>query len=107
MSNRRKAVNKTKEGLIHIFDDVYLGYDECNMIIVKRKVAKKTNNISFVNEGYFISAKALLSNLYNRYGLERIKDSTIHKPEILTGIENFVNKVEDIKAKFEKVSRWK
>ena len=107
MSGRRNRTNKTEEGLIHIFDNIYLGYDEFNMIVVKRKVAKKTNNVSFVNEGYFISAKALLSSLYDRYALIRIKDSTIHKSEALIGIENFVNKVEDIKAEFEKVSRWK
>ena len=107
MAGRKKVEKRTEKNLIHVFDDIYLGYDELNMIIIKRIVAKKSKNVSFVSEGYFISAKALLSSLYNRYALARIKDSTITKPEALVGLENFVNKVEDIKTEFEKVSRWK
>ncbi len=77
------------------------------MVVVKKRIAKKTKNVSFINVGYFISAKALLASLYDRYALTRVQDGTIAKPEALIGIENFVNKVEGIKADFEKVSRWK
>ena len=107
MAGRKKGIDKTEESLIHMFDDIYLGYDELNMIIIRKNVAEKSKKVSFISEGYFINAKALLSSLYNRYTLARIKDSTIYKTEALIGIENFVNKVEDIKAEFEKVSRWK
>jgi|LGOV01.1.fsa_nt_gb hypothetical protein len=107
MAGRKKGIDKTEEKLIHVFDDIYLGYDEYNITIMKKKVSKKTEKVSFVNEGYFIGAKALFSNLYERYALARIKDETIIKPEILIGIENFVNKVEGIKADFDKVSVWK
>ena len=107
MAGRKKGIDKTEEKLIHVFDDIYLGYDEYNIVIMKKKISKKTKRVTFVNEGYFISAKALLSNLYERYALARIKDETIVKSEILVGLENFVNKVEGIKADFEEISRWK
>ena len=100
--------NMSKESeLVHIYDDIYLGHDELNMIVKRRRVSDKTKKITFVNEGYFISGKALLSRLYDSYLLERVKDGTIQSPEVLVGIENFVNKVEGIKAEYEKVSRWK
>ena len=107
MAGRKKGIDKAEESLMHIFDDIYLGHDELNMVIIRKSVAKKSKKVSFINVGYFISAKALLSNLYDRYALARIKDSTIHKTEALIGIENFVNKVENIKAEFDKVNKWK
>ena len=102
-----KLEKRTEEDYIHVFDDIYLKYDELNMIIIRKSVSEKTKKISFINEGYFISTKALLANLYDRYALARVQDSTIYKSEVLIGIENFVNKVESIKAEFEKVSKWK
>lgn len=101
------ALKKRSEKIIHVFGDIYLKSDELNMIIVKRKVSKKTKKIRYAEYGYFISAKALLSGLYDRYALERVQDGTIAKPETLIGIENFVNKVEECKIEFEKINKWK
>ena len=107
----KKEVKETKKSKnwepIHVFGDIYLGYNELNMIIMKKNTNKKTERVTFTNNGYYISGKALLSRLYDMYLMERVKDKTIMKPEILVGIENFVNKVESIKSEFEKVSRWK
>lgn len=106
----KKEVKRIKESRgwepIHVFGKMYLGYDELNMIIMKKNISK-TKKINFVNIGYYISGKALLSRLYDMYLMERLKDKTIVKPEILIGIESFVNKVEKIKAEFDEVSRWK
>ena len=107
MAGRKKGIDKTEESLIHMFDDIYLGYDELNMIIIRKNIAKKSKKVSFISEGYFISTKALLSSLYDRYALAKIKDDTIYKSEALVNIENFVNKVEGIKTDFNKVSKWK
>ena len=107
MAGRKKGIDKTEENLVHMFNDIYLGYDELNMIIIRRKIGKESKKISFVNEGYFISAKALLSRLYDRYALARIKDSTIYISEALIGLEEFVGKVESIKTDFDKINKWK
>lgn len=101
-----KLTKVTEDDYIHVFDDIYLKYDELNIIIMRKSISKN-NKVNFINEGYFISAKALLSNLYDKYALARIKDSTIYKTEVLIGIENFVNKVEKIKSEFDKVNKWK
>ena len=105
MGVKRKRLMDSE--LIHVYDDIYLGYDELNMIVKRKIVSKKTKKVSFVNDGFFISGKALLSRLYNSYMLARVKDGTIVKSGALIGIENFINKVEEAKLEFEKISRWK
>lgn len=102
-----KRMRSEDSELIHVYDDIYLGYDELNMIVKRKKVSKKTKKVSFVSEGFFISGKALLSRLYDSYMLARVKDGTIVKPEALVGIENFINKVEKAKLEFERISKWK
>lgn len=100
---KKKEISAIKEDkLIHVFNNYYLGCDSLNIIVYKKFISKN-DKTKFRADGFYVGGKALLHKLCDLYILEKVRDKTVVKTSNFKEIENFVNKIEEIKNEYNKI----